>query len=232
MLSPFISLSLISFSKIFAPVISELWERGELVELKNTFKTVSKWILSLGYPIFLIIMLFAPSLLRVFGDDFVNASATLRLLAIGQMVNIAVGPAGFILSMTGRQNLNMINSIGLAALNIALNIILIPKYGIAGAALATTIALSLLNIARVIEVKVLYGFTPFRWDLYKPLIAGAITSAVFYLLKTRLGWESVVLTLVLCAAFLIVYIVLLFLFGLREEKEVLLEVLRRRRRAK
>jgi O-antigen/teichoic acid export membrane protein len=229
MLSPFISLSLISFGKIFAPVISELWEKGNLIELEDTFKTVSKWVLSLGYPVFLVIMLFAPSLLKVFGDDFVNAAATLRLLAIGQIVNAAVGPAGFMLSMTGRQKLNMVNSIGMAALNIVLNIILIPRYGIAGAALATTTALGLLNVARVIEVKVLYGFTPFRRDIYKPLLAGTIALVLFYLLKTQLGWEDVARTLVLCAAFLIAYVVLLFLFGLREEKEVLLEILRRRK---
>ncbi len=230
MLSPFISLSLISFGKIFAPVISELWEKGELIELKNTFKSVSKWILSLGYPVFLIIMLFAPSLLKVFGPDFVNAAPTLRLLAIGQIVNAAVGPAGFMLSMTGRQKLNMVNSIGLAALNIVLNIILIPRHGIAGAALATTIALGLLNIARVVEVKILYGFTPFRRDIYKPLLSGTIAMVLFYLLKTHLGWDDVARTLVLCAAFLIVYVVLLFLFGLREEKQVLVEILRQRNR--
>ena len=229
MLSPFISLSLISFGKIFAPVISELWEKQEHAELQQTFKTVSKWILSLGYPVFLIIMLFSPSLLLVFGPDFVKAGTTLRLLALGQMVNAAVGPAGFMLSMTGRQKLNMFNSIGLAALNIVLNIVMIPKYGIAGAALATTIALGLINLARVIEVKILYGFTPFRRDIYKPLLSGTITLVLFYFLKTHLGWDDIAHTLVLCAAFLIVYVVLLFLFGLREEKQVLLEILRRRR---
>lgn len=231
MLSPFVSLSLISFGKIFAPVISELWEKGEVDHLKETFKTVSKWILSLGYPVFLIIMLFSPGLLLVFGSDFVGAAATLRLLAIGQMVNAAVGPAGYMLSMTGRQKLNMVNSIGLAALNIALNVLLIPRYGIAGAALATTIALSLLNIARVIEVKIIYGFTPFRRDLYKPILSGTVALVIFYFLKLFLGWEDVLHTLVLCAAFLIVYVMLLYVFGLSEEKQVLLEILRRRKQA-
>jgi len=230
MLSPFISMSLTSFSKIFAPVISELWEKRDLFEFERTFKTVSKWIFSLSYPVFLIVMLFSPSLLRVFGSDFVRASATLRLLALGQMANAAVGPAGFMLSMTGRQKLNMVNAIVLAATNIALSVILIPRYGIAGAALATTIALGLINLARVIEVKALYGFTPFRRDLHKPLISGAVALLIFYLLKSLLGWEDVARTLVLCAAFLIVYIVLLFLFGLGEEKQILLEILRQRRR--
>jgi hypothetical protein len=76
---------------------------------------------------------------------------------------------------------------------------------------------------------VLYGFTPFRRDIYKPLLSGTIALVLFYILKTQLGWVDVPRTLVLCAAFLIVYVMLLFLFGLREEKQVLLEILRRRK---
>jgi len=229
LLSTFISLSLISFGKIFAPVISELWEKGDQAELEATFKTVTKWIFSLGLPVFLVFMLFAPALLRIFGDVFSGASTALRLLSVGEMVNAAVGPIGFILAMTGRQKLNLINSIVLACLHIVINIFLIPRYGIAGAGLATSISLGLLNIVRVIQVKVLYGFTPFRKDLYKPALAGAVTFGAFYFLKARLAWEALGPNLVLCAAFVGVYIMLLFMFGLREEKEVLLEILRRRK---
>jgi O-antigen/teichoic acid export membrane protein len=230
LLAPFISLSLISFGKIFAPVISELWEKKNLVELEATFKTVTKWIFSLGLPIFLVFMLFAPHLLRIFGEAFSGASAALRLLSIGEMVNAAVGPIGFILAMTGRQKLNLVNSIVLAALHITLNIILIPRYGIAGAGLATSISLGLLNIVRVIQVKILYGFAPFRKDLYKPAVAGGASFTIFYLLKERLAWEGLGLNFMLSAAFVCFYFVLLYMLGLREEKEVLLEILRRRKR--
>jgi O-antigen/teichoic acid export membrane protein len=228
-LSPFISLSLTSFGKIFAPVISELWERGELNELEATFKTVTKWIFSLGLPVFLVFMLFPTVVLRIFGGGFPEASTTLRLLSMGEMVNAAVGPIGFILSMTGRQKLNLVNSIVLAGLNIALNVIMIPKYGIAGAGLATAISLGLLNIVRVVQVKILYGFTPFRKDLYKPLLAGAATFVVFYFLKSRLVWEALLPNLALCVAFAGLYFVLLYMLGLKEEKEVLFEILRRRK---
>jgi O-antigen/teichoic acid export membrane protein len=227
--SPFISLGLGSFGKIFAPVISELWERGEHVELEATFKAVTKWVISLGLPIFLVLLLFSPELLVVFGKDFPRAAMTLRLLSVGQMVDAGVGPIGFILSMTGRQNLNLINSIILAAVNVALNVMLIPRYGIAGAGLATSISFGLLNIVRVVQVKILYGFTPFRRDVYKPAAAGIITLAIFYFAKSRLAWEGLAGTLALCAAFMVVYVVLLYLFGLKEEKEVLYDILRRRK---
>lgn len=228
-ITPFISLSLTSFGKIFAPVISELWEKGDLVELEATFKTVTKWIFSLGFPVFLVFMLFAPTLLLVLGEEFSNAATTMRLLSLGQMVNAMVGPVGFILSMTGRQNLNLLNSVILAGLHIVLNVFLIPRYGIAGAGLAISISLGLLNIVRVIQIKVLYGFTPFRADLYKPVLAGGITFAGFYLLKTLTGWEDLATTLAMSAAFISAYIVLLYFLGLKEEKEILFGILRRRK---
>jgi O-antigen/teichoic acid export membrane protein len=229
-LSPFISLGLISFGKIFAPVISELWEKGDIAELESTFKSVTKWIFSLGFPVFLIFILFSPSLLLIFGEDFPGAATALRLLAVGSIVDVMVGPIGFILAMTGRQKLNLLNSAALACLHVVLNIFFIPRYGIAGAGLATSISFGLLNIVRVVEVKILYGFTPFRTDLYKPAFAGAATFAVFYFLRMQLAWETLGRNLVLCAAFVVVYIVLLLMFGLREEKEVLMEILRRRRK--
>jgi O-antigen/teichoic acid export membrane protein len=111
-----------------------------------------------------------------------------------------------------------------------LNIILIPRYGIIGVALATTLSVSSINIIRVLEVRVLYGFTPFRHDLYKPFTAAAVASAALYLLNRSFGWTDIPHTIALCIAFLIVYLVTLWGLGLREELEVLKEILKRKKR--
>ncbi len=228
-LAPFVSMSLLSFSRIFAPIISELWEKGDHVELMTQFKTVSRWVFTLSVPVFCLYILFAPGLLNIFGDAFPRGTLALRVLALGQLVNAIVGPIGFILTMTGRQKLNLINSILLAASNIALNILLIPKYGITGVVLATTFSLAGINVVRVIEVKVLYGFTPFTPNLYKPFIAGAGASAVFYPLSRFLGWTGIPQTIGLCTAFLIVYLVVLYGLGLRQEREILREIMNRKK---
>jgi O-antigen/teichoic acid export membrane protein len=165
----------------------------------------------------------------VLGPEFRVAATTLRLLALGQMINAIVGPAGHFIAMTGRPKLNLVNAVALALANVVLNIIMIPRWGIEGAGLATAISLAAINIVRVVEIKVLYGLTPFRADLYKPALAGAIAAGVFYFLNVRLGWHDIMHTLLLSGAFLILYIVLLYLFGLKEEKEVLIEILRRRK---
>jgi O-antigen/teichoic acid export membrane protein len=229
-MAPFVSLGLLSFTRIFSPVIADLWERGELDELRSTYKTVTKWVFSIGLPVFIVFMIFAPSLLRVFGPDFERAATTLRLMATGQVITTVVGPLGYLLAMTGRQKLNLANAIVLAAINVGLNLIMIPKWGIAGAGLATMISLLSINIVRLIQVKRIYGFTPFRRDIFKPAIAGAIAAAIFYLLRLQLGWEDVGRTLVLSAACVVVYAGLLYIFGLREEREILAEILKRRKR--
>jgi O-antigen/teichoic acid export membrane protein len=228
-LAPFVSMSLVSFSRIFAPLISELWERGDVLELMNHFKIVSKWIFTLSLPVFCVYVLFAPGLLKIFGDDFPNGAVALKILALGQIVNAVVGPVGFILTMTGRQKLNLVNSIVLAGSSIGLNILLIPRYGMNGAALATTLALSAVNIVRVVQVKALYGFTPFRYDLAKPIAAGAVASAGFYIANRFLRWTDIPHTILLCVGFAAVYLVLLYVLGLREEREVLSEVLKRKK---
>lgn len=229
-LAPFVSMSLLSFSRIFAPIISELWEKGDRLGLLSQFKIVSKWIFTLSLPVFCLYLLFASGLLSIFGDEFQRGVGALKILALGQIVNAIVGPIGFILNMTGRQKLNLVNSVLLAASNVVLNILLIPRYGMVGVALATTLSIASINVVRVIEVRVLYGFTPFRYDLYKPLTAGAVASAIFYFANRSLGWTGIAHTIALCIAFLVVYLVVLYGLGLREELEVLKEILKRKKR--
>jgi O-antigen/teichoic acid export membrane protein len=229
-LAPFVSLGLVSFTKIFSPVIADLWERGDLDELRSTFKTVSKWVFSMGLPVFVVLMVFAPSLLRVFGPEFVDAATTLRLMSMGQIINVVVGPLGYLLAMTGRQKLNLANAIALATANVVLNIVMIPRWGIAGAGLANTISVVVINVVRLIQVKRIYGFTPFRGDMFKPTLAAALTAGIFYFLRLHLGWEDVGRTLAMSAACVAVYGGFLYIFGLREEKEILAEILRRRKR--
>jgi O-antigen/teichoic acid export membrane protein len=228
-LAPFVSISLLSFSKILAPIISELWEKGDRLGLMTQFKTVSKWVFTISLPVMCMYFLFAPGLLAIFGEAFPRGATALRILAIGQIVNAVVGPIGFILTMTGRQKFDLINSICLAGSSVTLSILLAPRYGMNGVALATGMSLLAINVVRVIEVKILYGFTPFRYDMAKPLAAGAAASALLYILSRHLAWTGIPQTIGLCIAFLIVYLVVLYVLGLREELEVLKEILKRKR---
>jgi O-antigen/teichoic acid export membrane protein len=77
--------------------------------------------------------------------------------------------------MSGFTHLILWNSLGAFILNIVLNVALIPKYGILGAAWATLISLVAIGIARVIEVRWILKLSFISRKMIKPLLAGAVT---------------------------------------------------------
>ena len=93
-----------------------------------------------------------------FGLDFIEGKTALYVLLFGQLINVLCGPVGYILMMTNKQKILRNIIVVSALLNISLNILLIPEYGILGAAFATTASLILWNISSLIYVYKKYGF--------------------------------------------------------------------------
>jgi O-antigen/teichoic acid export membrane protein len=122
-------------------------------------KFSSKLIFWLSCPIILFIFLNSESLLRVFGYEFVNAEFSLRVLLIGQFFNILCGSVGYILMMTGNEKILRNIIISSALINIILNIILIPQFGILGAAIASAISMIIWNITALIYIYNKYNFS-------------------------------------------------------------------------
>ena len=102
----------------------------------------------------------------VFGEEFIIGKTALVLITIGQFVNAASGSVGNIMNMTGREkplrNILVIASI----LSVLLNYLLIPMYGINGAAVANMVSVVFWNLTAVIYTKVKIGINSF----YLPLI--------------------------------------------------------------
>jgi O-antigen/teichoic acid export membrane protein len=87
--------------------------------------------------------------LNLFGENYLSGRSALFILCVGQLVNAATGSVGVLLNMTGHERA-MVISVGMSAgLNICLNIFLIPRWGIDGAAVATIISLTFVNLVKV-----------------------------------------------------------------------------------
>src|SRR5699024_8610213 len=84
-----------------------------------------------------LLLVFSEFILSVFGAEFVQGQSALILRTLGQFVNIAVGGVWYMLSMTGKPKFQMYANSFALLLNILINFILIPKYGISGAAFAS-----------------------------------------------------------------------------------------------
>lgn len=132
-----IALVLYSVNAVFANKIAELFELQNFAELKKTIKQSTRLIFIMTTPVTLVMLIFSDFFLGLFGAEYVAAQPALNILLIGQIFNCGTGTVGMYMNMTGEQNkLQIILVIALVA-NLILNILLIPKFGLVGAAYST-----------------------------------------------------------------------------------------------
>ena len=146
-LSRFIALPLGALAFIYLPIASQLYAQGKIKEMKGLYATVTKWTFFVTLPVLLCMLLAPKSILSLlFGNKYIGASIALQLLVIGEFVHTFLGPNGMTMISLGRTNIILFCTLVSALSNVILNLLLIPKYGLAGAAGASAFSLALANI--------------------------------------------------------------------------------------
>lgn len=135
-----------------APLIADLHARGDREGLQRLVRLAARGIFAFTLPVAVAVVLFAEPVLGVFGGEFVRARTALVILVLSQVVNALVGPVGFLMTMTGRQTLAAWILGAHAALLFGLNLLLIPRYGIEGAAAATGVTRASWNVVMALAV--------------------------------------------------------------------------------
>jgi O-antigen/teichoic acid export membrane protein len=153
---------LIAVNSIAAPKFSELSGKNDLINLRMIVRQSTRFIFFLSLPILLPLVIFPTFFLNIFGTGFGIGKNTLLILVISQFLNAVSGSVGIILNMTGKQKIFQNIILSAAVLNIVLNLILIPRYGIEGAALSSAISMVYWNALSIVFIKKIYNiFTPY-----------------------------------------------------------------------
>lgn len=113
----------------FSPHMAHLYHVGEIREAAKAYGAATRWILTLSVPAFVLLLVFPGDLLHFFGHEFVTGASITLVLALGQLVNAAAGPCGVVLNMSGRVALSLLDNGLVLALNVVLNLFLIPGSG-------------------------------------------------------------------------------------------------------
>lgn len=163
--------------QMFGPRIAAEDARGDREALAGMLKRVTRWNTGISIPLFALLMVAPHPLLGLFGSKYREGAAALSILAAGQLLNTAAGPLGQVLNMSGRQYLTMVNNGAVAGLNLAAAAVLIPRYGLTGAACSTAGALTFVNAIKLVEVKVIFGFHPFARHTLSLFAAAGVASA-------------------------------------------------------
>ena len=200
-LAQFIVMPIAALTFIYTPVASGLYSTDSLVELRRTFKVITKWLVSLTLPLFMILCFYPEIVITLFfGEEYIGAAPALRILAAGFMVNNFLGPNGPLLIAVGEAVFLFWCGLVSAIANIGLCIILIPKFGMMGAATASVSSMVLGNILPVIKLFRSHRAHPFSLNLIKPLLASVILTLVFQFVLSKffmLDWWAIPIVFVI-----------------------------------
>ena len=207
-----------------APRIADLYQRGRTETLHRTYVFATTWIVRLSLPAFILLILFPRDVVAIFGSGFSAAAAVTIVLVVGKAIDAATGPCAMMLKMSGRPALNMADNVAALALNIGLNLWLIPRYGILGSAVAWAVALGVVNLARAVQVRLTMRMWPFSTEIAVALVAGAAAAVIGVAVRAVVPEPSSLIA----GVFLLVatYVAVIVVWGLTAEDRTLLSSLR------
>ena len=217
-----------SIASISAPIITDLYSRGESVRLEQLYQTTTKWLITFNFPLFLTFVIFAVPLISIFGADFAAGATGLIILASGTLVNTGTGVGATVIDMTGHTRLNFGNSVFLMITAVSLDLLLIPRWGVIGAAIASALPTFLVNLLCLLEVFVLLRILPYNWSIFKPIIAGLVAAGITYLVSQRLTLLPLGQLAVGATILWGVYALVITLLGFSEEDRLVLNGVRAR----
>lgn len=219
---------MVPINAAFAPRIADLYHRGRMSSLRRTYGLAGSWIIRISLPAFVLLLVFPRDLLAFFGRGFVVGASVTMILAVGRFVDAATGPCGMMLNMSGRPRLNLLNNAVGLVLNVALNLLLIPRYGIVGSAVAWAISLCVINVARVLQVWLELRMLPFEAATARGLLAGVLALIAAVAVQVTVDWPTQLPVGVVVVA--VVYLGAILLQGLTSEDRLVMGALLRRRR--
>ena len=215
-----------AFSFLFIPILTELYAKKEWVSFNNLLSTTTRWIFTVNMlPLVIFIFFSQEIMITLFGESYRTATLPFIILSLGYFLNYLVINATNTLVIFKKTKWIFFDLLIGTILNIFLNALLIPKYGMLGAASATAISFGFLGILYVVQARELTKARIFDYAYVKILLAIGSSLLILFGIKNKLMFEKTFMLLfVEIAIFSISYMLLLFLFkGLSKDDMLLIK---------
>ena len=221
------------FIQLLFPIITKEYAKKNLDLIKKLSIQIGKWIFIINLPIFFLMIFFPGTIINFFfGDEYLSGINSLRFLLIGNLFFSIFIISNKLLEMVGKSKILLTDLLIAGALNLILNIILVPKNyifgienlnGINGAAIATTISMILFNLLLMFHARYYTSVIPIGKEFFRIFLISLIPLSILFILRSAIqltAFSMIVLTIF----FLLTYVLSLFLFrGLDKNDLIILE---------
>jgi len=178
-----LQLILLSFG-IFPPIVADLYNRGKIEELRNLFTSTTRWIFSVVFPPFLIMVLSPRELMGIFGSRFTTGAPILVVFSFSFLVGALTSHVGPMLRMTGNQRIEATIDTVFVLLGALVSLILGRQYGTLGVAVGIVLTVSIQKAAKTVTVYCVLGIHPYDRRILRPAIIGLLGLGAVW------GWRS------------------------------------------
>ena len=165
-----------SFTMLYTPLASRLFAKRDFEGINALYWRTAVWMAVLTFPIFAATFCIAQPLVSVvFGPRYMSSGPILALLSLGFYFNVALGFNGLTVKVLGKLRYTVVINIIAAVANIVISLLLIPRYGAMGAAIATTATLFIHNLLKQFGLRLASGLSIFdsQYRSFYLLIAGS-----------------------------------------------------------
>lgn len=158
------------------PQLSALLARQDRRAAAALYQSATRWLMLISWPFYVTMAIFPAVVLGIFGPRYAAAAPALVVLSLVMLLNLGTGNVGVVLLMGGKSSWNVVNAVASLTVNIGLNLLLLPRIGLLGAAIAWAASLAIDNLAAVAEVWWTMRLAPFGPGYW---LAGAAAAGCF-----------------------------------------------------
>ncbi len=143
------------------PRFAELFAIGDRRGANVLYQATTAWLMLLTWPLYLLAMLYGSDALTVFGHSYRVGGTVMLILGGTMLLATACGQVDTVLIATGRSTWSLVNGLMAVGVNVALDLILIPSYGITGAAIGWAVAIAVTNLVPLAQLAAAARVHPF-----------------------------------------------------------------------
>lgn len=208
------------FMQLFFPLITKQYSSENYSLIRGLSKQTNKWIFLLNLPLFLLIFIFSGAFVNLlFGSEYLVAENALRILAVGFCFFSLSKVSNNLLSTFGKSKLILLNLFSISFFNFILNVLLVPRYGLNGAAFSTSLSLIILGMLFLFEANFFLDIIPFKRKMLKIFSSGLIPLLILLFFSEILEINYFSLSL-LGSFFILLYIFFIFITNSLDKQDI------------
>jgi O-antigen/teichoic acid export membrane protein len=174
------------------PRFTEFFSVNDRRSANAIYQATTAWLVLLTWPLYLLAVVYGPEVLDLFGHSYTAGHAVMIILGFSALLASAAGQVDMVLITSGRTSWSLFNIMFTLGVNIGLDLLLIPRYGIVGAAIGWAVAIAVNNLVPLAQIAGVLGLHPLgRGTLVACPLAALSFGVVPLAMRAALGTGAV-----------------------------------------